>query len=114
LADVENSCPDGGTEYGSVECAVKNPTLYVVEGRARSASGHFAASYASQGFNLNDGTGGLFIKTPENSDLEVERGDRLRVTGMSGCTWGTLSLPDIVVEDAAGKGPVVCAPRQVG
>jgi hypothetical protein len=114
LADVEIGCPDGGSECSPVECAVMNPTLYVVEGRARSASGRFAASYASQGFNLNDGTGGLFIATPKDSDLEVQRGDRLRVTGTSGCVWGTLSLTDVIVEEAPDKGPVVFAPRQVG
>ncbi len=114
LAEVEIGCPDGGTDCSPVDCAVTNPTLYVVEGRARSASGRFASSYASQGFNLNDGTGGIFIATPGESDLEVERGDRLRVTGTSGCKSGTLSLIDVTVEEAADKGPVVFAPRQVG
>jgi len=112
FTDVEIGCPDAGSECSTVECAVMNPTLYVVEGRA--ASGRFAASYASQGFNLNDGTGGLFIATPKDSDLEVQRGDRLRVTGTSGCVWGTLSLTDVIVEEAPDKGPVVFAPRQVG
>ena len=114
LADVEIGCPDGGTDCNPVDCTVTNPTLYRVEGRARSASGRFAASYGGPGFNLNDGTGGLFIATPKDSDLEVERGDRLRVTGTSGCKSGTLSLIDVSVEEAADKGPVVFAPRQVG
>ena len=114
LAEVEIGCPDGGTECDPVKCVVANPTLYVVEGRARSASGRFAASYSSQGFNLNDGTGGLFIATPEDSDFEVERGERVRVTGTSGCKSGTLSLTDVIVEEAPDKGPVVFAPRQVG
>ena len=114
LAEVEIGCPGGGTECSHVECAVANPTLYVVEGRARSASGRFAASYASQGFNLNDGTGGIFIATSKDSKIEVERGDRLRVTGTSGCKSGTLSLTDVIVEDAPDKGPTVFAPRQVG
>ena len=114
LAEVAIGCPGGAAECSPVECTVTNPTLYTVEGRARSASGRFAASYASQGFNLNDGIGGLFIATPKDSDVEVERGDRLRVTGTTGCKAGTLSLVNVVVEEAADKGPVVFAPRQVG
>ncbi|MEE3331090.1 MAG: hypothetical protein VX246_09490 [Myxococcota bacterium] len=114
LADVEIGCPGGASECSPVECAVTNPTLYVAEGHARSASGRFTASYSSPGFNLNDGTGGLFIATPMDSDLEVEPGDRVRVTGTSACKSGTLSLSDVIVEERPGKGPVVFAPRQVG
>lgn len=114
LANVEIGCPVGASECSPVACAVTNPTLYVVEGDARSASGRFAASYSSPGFNLNDGTGGLFIATPIDSDLEVERGDRVRVTGTSACKSGTLSLSDVIVEKGPNKGPVVFAPRQVG
>ena len=114
LAEVEISCSDGGNDCSRVECTVANPTRYVVEGRARSASGRFTASYSSPGFNLNDGTGGLFIATPKGSDLEVERGERVRVTGTSHCSSGTLSLTNATVEEAPDKGPVVFAPRQVG
>ena len=112
--EIEISCSDGGNDCSRVECTVANPTLYVVEGRARSASGRFTASYSSPGFNLNDGTGGLFIATPEKSHLEVERGERVRVTGTSHCSSGTLSLTNVTVEEAPDKGPVVFAPRQVG
>ena len=97
---------------GRVACEISNPTVYSVEGEVSAASGTFNASYSDPGFQLHDGTGGVFVLTGTN--LGLERGDRVRVTGTTHCTSATLSLTDTQVRPAPGKGPVVFAPRQIG
>lgn len=97
---------------GRVVCKVANPAVYTVEGEVSAASGTFNASYSDPGFQLHDGTGGIFVLT--GSDLGLERGERVRVTGTTDCTSATLSLNDTDVRRAARKGPVVFAPRQIG
>ncbi|MFP6639823.1 MAG: hypothetical protein VCC04_06250 [Myxococcota bacterium] len=97
---------------GYVICEVANPTRYSVEGEVSAASGIFNASYENPGFQLHDGTGGIFVLT--DSNLGLERGDRVRVTGTTDCTSATLSLNQTDVSSASRKGPVVFAPRQIG
>lgn len=97
---------------GRVVCEISNPTVYSVEGEVSAASGTFKASYSDPGFQLHDGTGGVFVLTGTN--LGLERGDRVRVTGTTHCTSATLSLTDTNVSAAPRKGPVVFAPRQIG
>lgn len=97
---------------GRAVCELANPTLYSVEGEVSAASGTFNASYSDPGFQLHDGTGGIFVLT--GVDLGLERGDRVRVTGTTDCTSATLSLNDTEVSPAPRKGPVVFAPRQIG
>jgi len=95
-----------------VVCTLENPTVYSVEGKVSAASGTFNASYDNQGFQLHDGTGGIFVLTDRN--LGLERGDRVRVTGTTHCVSATLSLDDTVVRRAPRKSPVVFPPRQIG
>ena len=97
---------------GDIACEISNPTVYSVEGEVSAASGTFNASYTDPGFQLHDGTGGVFVLT--GSNLGYERGDRVRVTGTTHCTSATLSLTDTSVSPAPRKGPVVFAPRQIG
>jgi len=97
---------------GRVVCEISNPTVYTVEGKVSAASGTFNASYSDPGFQLHDGTGGIFVLT--GSNLGLERGDRVRVTGTTQCTSATLSLKDTEVSPAPRKDPVVYAPRQIG
>ena len=106
------SCQSGEAECSTPSCQVTDPRRYSVEGRVQAASNLFGASYGNPGFSLNDGTGGIFVLT--GKDLDLDRGDRVRVDGTSFCQFGTLALADTVVHKGPKKGPVVFAPRQVG
>jgi hypothetical protein len=106
------ACEGGGTECDFPGCAVIDPVRVEVEGRVQAGSDLFGASYGNPGFSLNDGTGGIFVLTEKNLDLE--RGDRVRVQGTTHCQFGTLALAGSRVRETSGKGPVVYAPRQVG
>ena len=97
---------------GQVLCETLNPTVYVVEGDVSAASGSFGASLSDPGFQLHDGTGGVFVLT--ESHLDLERGDRVQVTGTTHCSSATLSLTDARVSAVSHEGPVVFAPRQIG
>ena len=61
-----------------------------IEGTVTAHSGSFAASYGNQGFQLSDGTGGVFVLTEGNLDLES--GDRVRVSGKPCIQAGTRAL----------------------
>jgi len=92
-----------------------------IEGSVSAASGKFAASYDDQGFQLADGTGGIFVMTGQ-VDFGLRRGERVRVSGTPHCLGGTLALDrtEVVSWDSdsssrrRARNPVVFAPLQIG
>ncbi|MDE0887797.1 MAG: hypothetical protein OSB70_19970 [Myxococcota bacterium] len=83
-----------------------------IEGRVTAHSGSFAASYGNAGFQLSDGTAGIFVLTERN--LDFEDGDRVRVSGKPCIQSGTRALRSVEVTELDDKGPVAFAPRQIG
>ena len=87
---------------------------YTVEGSVIAHSGSFEKSYGNPGFQLSDATGGVFVLTDRNLDLE--EGDRARVTGWPCIQFGTRALGQAEVipldddDDAVGA----FSPRQIG
>jgi uncharacterized protein YdeI (BOF family) len=55
-------------------------TVVTVEGSVTVPSGDFAASTFDQGFGLQDETGGIYVSTSDNPNLNFHR--RVRVTGV--------------------------------
>lgn len=92
-----------------------------VEGDVSAASGKFAGSYEDKGFQLADGTGGIFVMTG-HADFGLRRGERVRVSGTPHCLGGTLALDDTELgfpdsdsdSRRSKKNPVAFAPLQIG
>lgn len=57
-------------------------TVVTVEGSVTVPSGDFASSTFDQGFAIQDETGGIYVSTSENPNLNFHR--RVRVTGVMG------------------------------
>lgn len=57
-------------------------TVVTVEGSVTVPSGAFASSTFDQGFGLQDETGGIYVSTADNPNLNFHR--RVRVTGVLG------------------------------
>jgi hypothetical protein len=83
-----------------------------IEGAVTAHSGSFAASYENPGFQVSDGTAGVFVFTERN--LDFKQGDRVRVTGKPCIQAGTRALRSLHVTELDERGPVAFAPRQIG
>lgn len=83
-------------------------TVVTVEGSVTVPSGDFASSTFDQGFGLQDETGGIYVSTADNPNLNFHR--QVRVTGVVGDDgFGLLvlrpaSLADVVT--LGGASPV--------
>ena len=73
-----------GAEVISIAEARSLPagTVVTVEGSVTVPSGDFSSSTFDQGFGLQDETGGIYVSTSENPNLNFHR--RVRVTGVVG------------------------------
>jgi len=103
-APVCNAMPD--------DIADSQLARYTVEGTVTAHSGSFAKSYGNPGFQLSDGTAGVFILTDRNLDLE--QGDRARVTGWPCIQFGTRALGQTEVVELDDDDPTPFAPRRIG
>lgn len=124
-----------------VQCEINAVTVapFAIAGVVTLPSGAASQSYDDQGFQISDGTAGIFVKTGTDN-LGARIGDRAAVSGTPECLGGTLALGDTVVQlktasldldadsdsdsesDSAAKSaraaghqpPAVFSPRQIG
>jgi len=88
-------------------------TRYTIEGWVTAHSGSFEKSYGNPGFQVSDGTAGVFVLTKRN--LDFEQGDRVRVTGRPCIQAGTRALGKTRVKELDDDDdPITFAPRQIG
>ena len=91
-------------------------TVVTVEGSVTVPSGDFSSSTFDQGFGLQDETGGIYVSTSENPNLNFHR--RVQVTGVVGDDGFGLtvirpaSLADVVT--LGGASPVEPTPLATG
>ncbi|HKV08905.1 MAG TPA: DNA-binding protein [Thermoanaerobaculia bacterium] len=91
-------------------------TVVTVEGSVTVPSGDFSSSTFDQGFGLQDETGGIYVSTSENPNLNFHR--RVQVTGVVGDDGFGLtvirpaSLADVV--PLGGASPVEPTPIATG
>lgn len=91
-------------------------TVVTVEGSVTVPSGDFSSSTFDQGFGLQDETGGIYVSTAENPNLNFHR--RVQVTGLVGDDGFGLtvlrpdSLADVVT--LGGATPVEPTPLATG
>lgn len=124
-----------------VQCEIEGGTgaPFAIAGVVTLPSGAASQSYDDQGFQISDGTAGIFVKTGTDN-LSARIGDRAAVSGTPECLGGTLALGDTVVQfkkasrdldadsdsdsesDSAARSaraavllpPAVFSPRQIG
>ena len=94
------------------DIAASQLTRYTVEGTVTAHSGAFEKSYGNPGFQLSDGTAGVFVLTDRN--LDFEDGDRARVTGWPCVQFGTRALGQTVVVELDDDDRTPFSPRQIG
>lgn len=107
-----------GAEVISIAEARSLPagTVVTVEGSVTVPSGDFSSSTFDQGFGLQDETGGIYVSTAENPNLNFHR--RVQVTGVVGDDGFGLtvlrpaSLADVVT--LGGAAPVAPTPLATG
>lgn len=88
-------------------------TRYTIEGWVTAHSGSFEKSYGNPGFQVSDGTAGVFVLT--NRNLDFEQGDRVRVTGRPCIQAGTRAIGKSRVRELDDDDdPITFAPRQIG
>lgn len=104
--------PFCGTKRKDLDEQQRSTRASTIEGTVTAHSGSFAASYENPGFQVSDGTAGVFVLTEGN--LDFEQGDRVRVRGKPCIQAGTRALRSRRVTELDDRGPVAFAPRQIG
>jgi len=94
LSDERADCPPGIIAISEVY-GVPQATDVFVQGRVTVPSGVFFGATRDPGFAMHDGTRGVYVQT--RTDLKLEFGDTVRVSGMTGRLNGmeTIEARDI-------------------